>query len=235
MILHANSDYATTMDLVLAMDLKGGLVVHGKKGDRAGYRPLTWGISPVADPIGYLEVMQPRYLYIADLDRIAGTGSHDPIILSCAGMVERCYVDRGSRSPDDSLEGAHIVNVVGTETAGDLVQYRGGMISIDIRDGLVLPEGRAPEEVLSGAAGLLFDCCLIMNISGVGTGRLLSTSLLKRMRNASGKKLFYGGGVRNGHDLDRLARAGFDGAIVATGVHKGSIPHTSVREGYWCS
>ena len=55
------------------------------------------------------------------------------------------------------------------------------------------------------------------------------------MRNAYGKKLFYGGGVRNGHDLDRLARAGFDGAIVATGVHKGSIPLESLREGYWCS
>ena len=129
MILHTNSDYATTMDLVLAMDLKNGFVVHGKKGDRASYRPLTWGLSPVADPIRYLEVMQPRYLYIADLDRIAGTGSHDPIILSCAGMVERCYIDRGTRSPDDSLEGVHIVNVVGTETAGDLLQYTGDALA----------------------------------------------------------------------------------------------------------
>ena len=142
MILYANSDYAYTMDLVLAMDLKEGSVVHGKRGDRAKYRPLTWGISPTADPAGYLAVMQPRFLYIADLDRIAGTGSHDAAIASCARRVECCYVDRGCRSPDDLLTGAHIVNVVGTETAGDLSRYRGGMLSLDVRDGLVLPKKR---------------------------------------------------------------------------------------------
>jgi len=235
MILYANSDYATSMDLILAMDLKGGFVVHGKKGNRASYRPLTWGIAPVAEPIGYLAVMQPRYLYIADLDRISGTGSHDSVIPSCAGMVERCYVDRGCRSPDDILKGAHIINVVGTETAGDLWKYRGGMLSVDIRDGLVIPGGRTPVEVLSEAADLPFDCCLVLNITGVGTGKTLSFSLIEAIREAYRKRLMYGGGVHGGRDLDRLASAGFDGAIVATAVHKGTIPLESIREGSWCS
>ena len=223
------------MDLVLAMDLKDGFVVHGKRGDRARYRPLAWGISPSADPEGYLMAMQPRFLYIADLDRIAGTGSHDSVIAPCAGMVERCYVDRGCRSPDDVLAGAHIVNVIGTETAGDLSLYRGGMLSIDVRDGCVIPGKRNPVEVLSWAEDLPFDCCVVLNISAVGTEEGLSPSVLDDIRRAYRKKLFYGGGIRDTGDLDSLASAGFDGAIVATAVHTKAIPLESIRRGSWCS
>jgi len=223
------------MDLVLAMDLKGGFVVHGKKGERDQYHPLTWGISPTADPEGYLMAMQPRFLYIADLDRIAGTGSHDPVISSCARRVERCYVDRGCRSPDDVLSGEHIVNVVGTETAGDLSRYRQGMLSIDVRDGLVIPGKQEPEKVLREAEDLPFDCCLVLNISAVGTGEGLSPSVLGGLRRAYRKRLFYGGGIRDTGDLDRLASAGFDGAIVATAVHTRAIPHEHIRSGCWCS
>jgi phosphoribosylformimino-5-aminoimidazole carboxamide ribotide isomerase len=223
------------MDLVLAMDLKGGFVVHGKKGERESYRPLTWGISPTADPEGYLMAMQPRFLYIADLDRISGTGSHDSWIRSCALEVERCYVDRGCRSPDDILTGEHIVNIVGTETAGDLSGYREGMLSIDVRDGFVIPGKRNPVDVLHDAEDLPFDCCLVLNISAVGTEEGLSPPLLSDLRKAYRKKLFYGGGIRDTVDLDSLASAGFDGAVVATAVHKGSIPQELIRRGYWCS
>lgn len=223
------------MDLVLAMDLKGGVVVHGRKGDRAEYRPLTWGISPTADPEGYIRVMQPRFLYIADLDRISGAGSHDRAIATCAMMVERCYVDRGCRFPDDILAGENIVNIIGTETAGDLSAYRHGMLSIDIREGLVIPGGRRPEDVLAEAEALPFDCCLVLNISAVGTGEGLSPHTLSELRNAYRNTLFYGGGIRDTGDLSLLDSAGFDGAIVTTAVHEKAIPHELIRKGCWCS
>lgn len=223
------------MDLVLAMDLKGGVVVHGKRGERESYRPLTWGLSPTADPEGYVRVMNPRYLYIADLDRIAGTGSHDASIHACARHVERCYVDRGCRSPSDTLAGERIVNIAGTETAGDLRRYTGGMLSIDIKDGRVIPGGEMPIDVLSRAEELPFEYCLVLDISAVGTGAGLSRSSLCTMRDACGKRLFFGGGIRDTGDLDRLASAGFDGAVLATAVHTGAIPPGVVRRGSWCS
>jgi len=40
------------MELVLAMDLRRNLVVHGKSGLRATYKPLDWGLSPTAEPVG---------------------------------------------------------------------------------------------------------------------------------------------------------------------------------------
>ena len=115
------------MELVLAMDLKGGLVVHGKSGQRAGYKPLDWGCSPTAEPIGIVKAIAPKNIYIADLDRIGRTGAHDRIIRECAQLVSTCYADRGCRSPDDFLTGYHITNIVGTETGGeDLSEYSGG-------------------------------------------------------------------------------------------------------------
>ena len=62
------------MELVLAMDLRRNLVVHGKSGLRATYKPLDWGASPTAEPLGYVRALAPKFLYIADLDRIECTG-----------------------------------------------------------------------------------------------------------------------------------------------------------------
>jgi len=220
------------MELVLAMDLKEGLVVHGKRGERASYRPLTWGLSHTAEPQAYLEVLHPRYLYIADLDRISGSGSHDQQILACARKVERCYVDRGCRSPPDLLQAGNVVNVIGTETAGDLSRYEGGMLSLDIREGRVIPGNRKPLDVLREAEHLAFDTCLILDIGAVGTEAGLSPATLGMFRDACSKRIFYGGGIRDMRDLANLASAGFDGAVLATAVHNGAVPAALLTEGH---
>ena len=223
------------MDLVLAMDLKGGLVVHGKRGERSTYRPLTWGLSPTAEPVAYLSIMRPRSLYIADLDRITGGGSHDQEIFSCARMVSTCYVDRGCSSPEDYLEGENIMNVVGTETAGeDLTRYPSSILSLDIRNGRVIPGNRMPSQVLREVEDLSFHGYLILNLGAVGTRKGLQSAELSLFRAATAKPLLFGGGIAGAPDLDLLASAGFDGAVVATAVHTGQIPIDTVRRGVWC-
>lgn len=223
------------MDLILAMDLKGGLVVHGKRGKRDTYRPLTWGLSPSADPVPYLSVMRPHALYIADLDRITGQGSHDQEISSCARMVSTCYVDRGCRSPGDCLSGENIMNVIGTETAGeDLTRYPPGILSLDIRNGRVIPSGRMPSMFITEADHLPFQGYLVLNLGSVGTGEGLPLADLSALRTATAKYLLFGGGISGARDLDHLASAGFDGAVVATAVHRGLIPLDAVRRGVWC-
>jgi len=222
------------MDLVLAMDLKSGQVVHGMKGERQSYRPLDWGLSPTADPQGYIGSLKPRFLYVADLDRIAGTGDHTREILACASMVERCYVDRGARSPDDFLQATHLANVVGTETAGDdLSGYPSGYLSIDIRDGKVVPGGEDPASILHKAGKWSFEGCILLHISAVGTGTGVPVRNLEEMRSAYEKTLIYGGGIAGPDDLALLQNAGFDGAIVATAVHRGHIALESIRRGEW--
>jgi phosphoribosylformimino-5-aminoimidazole carboxamide ribotide isomerase len=222
------------MELVLAMDLRQNLVVHGKSGERAGYKPLDWGASPTAEPLGFVSAVRPKYLYIADLDRILGTGSHDAIIRQCAQDVARCYVDRGCRAPDDLLSGERITNIVGTETGGsDLSQYHGGFLSIDIKGGKAIPSGRDPVDLLAAAGNWDFEGCIILNISAVGTESGISLQLLQKMRGAYAGQLFYGGGVASPADLDRLSSAGFDGAIIATALHHKSVPIEWIRRGTW--
>ncbi|WP_422189667.1 HisA/HisF-related TIM barrel protein [Methanoregula sp.] len=226
------------MELVLAMDLRRNMVVHGKSGLRATYKPLDWGLSPTAEPVGFVKAIAPKYIYIADLDRIEGTGSHDAMVRSCAGFVECCYVDRGTRSPSDYLSGPHIKNIVGTETGGaDLSRYQGGYLSVDVKDGKVIPSGDSPVAVLRAARKWNFEGCIILNLGFVGTENGLGSGsgTLETWRSAYDCRLFYGGGVASVADLETIKDAGFDGAIIATALHKGAVPAEWIRRGCCCS
>jgi phosphoribosylformimino-5-aminoimidazole carboxamide ribotide isomerase len=223
------------MELVLAMDLKAGLVVHGERGDRVNYRPLTWGASPVADPEGFICHIRPRSIYIADLDRITGAGSHDDIIARCNKLVSHCYADRGCRDPGDLLTLDHFENVIGTETAGeDLTRYKSGYLSIDMKKGRVIPSGRNPEEYIRSVNDLRFDGCILLDISGVGTSKGLDRVRPGNLREAYLGKLLWGGGVASVEDLELLADSGFDGAIIATALHNNTIPVEMIRRGTFC-
>jgi phosphoribosylformimino-5-aminoimidazole carboxamide ribotide isomerase len=223
------------MELVLAMDLRRNMVVHGKSGLRTTYKPLDWGCSPTAEPLGYVQALAPKYLYIADLDRIEGTGSHDAIIEKCADEVDCCYVDRGCTSPGDMLEGRTVVNIVGTETGGsDLSQYPCGFLSLDVKEGKVIPSGADPVQLLGAAQHWKFSGIIILNIGAVGTERGIDPYPLERWRAAYDGRLFYGGGVATIRDLETISRAGFDGTIISTALHRGAVPLEWIRRGCCC-
>ena len=223
------------MELVLAMDLRQNLVVHGKSGMRENYKPLDWGLSPTAEPLGYLAAILPKNLYIADLDRIEGTGSHDAIVRQCAEKVSRCYVDRGCSAPYDMLTGKTIKNIIGTETGGAaLFRYFGGYLSIDVKEGRVIPSGKTTEEFLADARDWHFDGIIILNIGSVGTESGIDAEELALQRAAYGGRLLYGGGVATVSDLKTINAAGFDGAIIATALHRGQIPVEWIRRGTCC-
>ncbi len=223
------------MDLILALDLMNGSVVHGSKGRRSAYRPLTWGIASSAEPAAYVRELKPRYLYIADLDRIEGVGSHDAAILDCCHMVDRCLVDRGSRSPGEAWCAENVIPVIGTETAGDdLMAYEGGFLSVDIMDGKAIPRGEEPLRILALAEEGQFEGCIILSLSSVGTESGIPSLPLEEMRAIFSRTLLFGGGVASLDDLRLLAGIGFDGAIVATAVHRGAIPLEMIRRGRLC-
>jgi phosphoribosylformimino-5-aminoimidazole carboxamide ribotide isomerase len=222
------------MELILAVDLKDGLVVHGKSGRRDQYAPLTWGPAPTAEPVGFVSALRPAYLYIADLNRIEGRGEHDLVVKACAPLVKHCYLDRGCRGPKDYLKYPGVSTIVGTETGGaDLSRYHGGYLSLDIRDGGVLPTMADPVSFLASSGDYDFDGYILLDIGAVGTETGLDPDRLARYRGACNGRLIYGGGVKGEQDLDALQSAGFDGAIVATAVHRGIIPIDAIWRGQW--
>jgi phosphoribosylformimino-5-aminoimidazole carboxamide ribotide isomerase len=127
------------------------------------------------------------------------------------------------------------VNVIGTETGGsDLSIYDEGLLSIDIKDGKVIPCNRDPVEVLESARHWDFDGCIMLNVSAVGTLGGIDRHLLKKMRKTYDLPLYYGGGVATSDDLESISSAGFDGAIISTALHKGIIHIEWIRRGEYC-
>ena len=70
----------------------------------------------------------------------------------------------------------------------------------------------------------------MINLGSVGTERGLP-AYLAEMRSAYEGTLFYGGGLASEADLAAVHREGYDGALVATAVHRGAISLDTVKQG----
>lgn len=67
------------MQVIPVIDVKGGLAVAARRGDRARYAPLESPLAESADPVavatGLRRLFPFRTLYVADLDGIEGRGA----------------------------------------------------------------------------------------------------------------------------------------------------------------
>ena len=79
------------MDVIPVIDVRHGVAVHARQGQRAAYRPLETplarGTDPVAVARGFLSLFPFRTMYVADLDGIEGRGRNAelPRQLAAAG------------------------------------------------------------------------------------------------------------------------------------------------------
>ncbi len=222
------------MDILLAIDIMGGFVVQGQSGNRESYRPLDWGLVPDATPAAYTTAMKPVYGYVADLDGVEQTGhDNEEGVRACCHILKKSYVNRGHRAYTVSEEDrqAGIFPVISTETGGNkLAAYHGGALTVDLKADRIYPTGEAPATFLKNANAWDYDVCIVINLGSVGTERGLP-DYLAEMRSAYEGTLFYGGGLASVADLDQVAEEGYDGALVATAVHRGAIPLESVQRG----
>ena len=106
--------------------------------------------------------------------------------------------------------------------------------SVVVKDKKAIPGGRDPLEILKETADLDFEGRIILNLSSVGSEDSMGGLDIERLREACDSQLFYGGGVTGMEDLYRLKDAGYDGAIIATAVHKETVPLDIVKKGYLC-
>lgn len=93
--------------------------------------------------------------------------------------------------------------------------------------------GESPSAPLSTAGGRLarqaLECgvrsLIVLDLSGVGEARGVPTlALCAALRaHAPGVEIITGGGIRGAADLEQLARAGADAALVASALHDGAL------------
>jgi phosphoribosylformimino-5-aminoimidazole carboxamide ribotide isomerase len=233
------------MRIIPVIDLRAGEAVQGTGGDRARYAPVESALtSSLGDALAlaqaYVTVLGTSELYVADLDAIEGGaaqyGMHQRL-----SRIARSWIDAGLRSERDACAvidaGADRV-VVGRETLPDLevlhaIVARLGAervaFSLDLRDGAPLARAEplramTPRELARRAVDAGVETVIVLDLARVGGLGGADETMLGELRAAlPGVELVAGGGVRDQTDLDRLAVAGADGALVATALHRGAI------------
>jgi phosphoribosylformimino-5-aminoimidazole carboxamide ribotide isomerase len=229
-----------TMRIVPVLDLKGGIVVHARRGRRDEYAPLRSplvdGCEPVAVARALCAVCRTTTLYVADLDALSGEPVNETVLAALATEAEP-WVDAGATTPEGTaaLHRAGVArNVIGTESLGSgaAVNPSGTppvVLSIDLRDGRLIsadPElaGRDPAAAASLARDLSVRELLVIDLARVGSGSGPPLDAVADLAAAlPGVAIYAGGGVRDHEDLRALESAGATGALVATALHEGRL------------
>jgi phosphoribosylformimino-5-aminoimidazole carboxamide ribotide isomerase len=225
-----------SMRIVPVLDLKGGVVVHARRGRRAEYAPLrsplVEGCEPVAVARALCAACRTRTLYVADLDALAGAPVNEAVLSALAEVAEP-WVDAGATTADRAaaLGRAGVArNVVGTESLGPDAKIDPPVVlSVDLRDGrLISPDpelaGGGPSAALPLARKLGVRELLVIDLARVGAGTGPPLNAVEELAGALPAVAVYaGGGVRDDADLRALESAGAAGALVATALHEGRL------------
>ncbi|MEI8003713.1 MAG: HisA/HisF-related TIM barrel protein, partial [Methanothrix sp.] len=107
------------MRCIFVLDILNGAVVHAVRGERSRYEPIAnfSRIVSTSEPLGILQKLHPREVYVADLDLLTGRGDNLAVIKKIS-TVTRTMADIGiSKAEDLDRLPASVSAVLGTETA----------------------------------------------------------------------------------------------------------------------
>ncbi|HEY0776749.1 MAG TPA: HisA/HisF-related TIM barrel protein [Gemmatirosa sp.] len=247
------------MRLIGVLDLRSGRAVHARRGVRAAYAPVAdaAGTCIDGDPLAlartYRDVLGVRELYAADLDAIQGRPPQQALAgeLAALGMplwLDAGVTDAGTAQAARATGAVHVVvgleTLRGPDTLPEVCAAVGAetvAFSLDLRAGVPMlapsfaarlaPEVATPIALAGWAAACGVGAILVLDLARVGSGDGVDLALVREVRHAApGVRLLAGGGVRGPDDLERLADAGCDGALVASALHDGRIGRQHVAE-----
>lgn len=229
--------------IIFVLDVLDGRVVHAVRGERDRYQPIHKfsKICDTSDPLEIVGALRPREVYIADLNRLQGTGDNFEVIRRISRLCSS-MVDLGATSLQDVKNGLNIAStiVLGTETStlaliGEAASHFPDSInvSIDIKNGTVLTRDEKLNLDLLDLIAILnkyqIRDLILLELSRVGTESGIDKEFLKRAVINSDHDLLLGGGIRGLGDLKLLEGLGIKGVLVATSIHKGKIPIGMIR------
>jgi phosphoribosylformimino-5-aminoimidazole carboxamide ribotide isomerase len=222
------------VQIIPVIDLKDGLVVRARAGDRDAYRPIETPLSNSPDPlavtVGLLAIHPFPALYVADLDAIMGRGDNRAALARLKARFPglTLWIDNGAATPDEAeavLADPRDHLVLGSESQVDATlvgRYAGHdrvVLSLDYRG-----------DAIQGPSALFADSTLwprrviTMTLARVGGGGGPDLDRLMAVRlAAAGRAVYAAGGVRGGGDLAVLKELGIAGALVATSLHDGRL------------
>lgn len=236
------------MRVIPVLDVRGGIAVRARRGDRARYRPLESRLAPGAAgdapriAAAYRTVMGLDTLYVADLDAIGGGAVQSAAIgMLAAGACT--WVDAGI---DDVARALRVAGlgaarvIVGLETLASRAALRAIVHALGgerVAFSVDLYEGRAraadvglaaltPAALARLAADEGAGTVIVLDLSRVGTCSGVDhrlAELLVRGRGADSVELVMGGGITGAGEIRALAATGVDGVLVASALHDGRM------------
>ena len=222
------------MTVIPVLDLKNGIVVHAKKGNREQYKPLSSKLTSSVDPKIIFSIFTQRFqfktIYIADLDAISGQGNHTAIIktLLQSSPNSVIWLDSGYHflESDKSLQ-KRCVPIIGTEMNFTIERYINIknnfptlILSLDFNENKLLGD-----KTILDQPELWPNNVIIMDLDKVGSEQGLNIQRIKRIQSKlqTGQQLFVAGGIKQQSDLEQLESLQVAGVLISTAIHKGKL------------
>lgn len=239
------------MQVIPVLDVRKGSAVHAVRGVRAEYRPVNSVLVEGADPTRLARALRALVghdvLYLADLDAIEGDTANHGLVRALEGEGFRVWVDAGVNSVSDALAlrragAARVIlgseSIPGCAFIGRAISALGADgvgLSLDLDRGVprLSDEGRAGWEGWEGSPlgmarlayreGMRLFLSLEFQCMGTSSGLAdwaepLLTGLVPECPEAA---CFFGGGLSDVRELERLSRAGAAGVLAGTVLHAG--------------
>ena len=222
--------------IIPVLDIKDGIAVSGKSGNRETYKPLQTVFHPSSDPLEIARALSDAgatQLYIADLDAIEGTDSN----LDMVGEINQIIpvmLDCGASDLYSVMEALQFADrvIVATETLKKLedlheifcrVNREQIIISIDVLHNKVLSKHMELDfNILRESLEKLKPSHIILlDISKVGTEKGINWKLMDEFAGLE-LSIILGGGI-TGEDMSQLDKKCVDKVLVGTALHQGQI------------
>ncbi len=227
------------MKIIPVIDLKDGVVVHARQGNREHYQPINTDLCKSPDIVHVIEAFLDVYafdtFYIADLNAITHQGDHRDLIADVLTRFPRItfWTDKGYQKYDEGTQlSGNVLPVLGSEsyrneTIPEIKAYKNNFIlSLDYSNSTSL-----------GAESLFSDRTywpeniIIMTLERVGSNNGPDLDKLTEFcRRHPDKNFIAAGGVRNIQDCELLNKAGIHQALVASALHSRIIKSEDIAK-----
>ncbi len=219
-----------SVKVIPVIDLKNGVVVHAKYGERENYQPIKSVLTTKADIYsvleGFLKLHAFDTFYIADLDAITEQGNQNDLIEQVLNDFSKItfWVDAGYQKTRNFLP--NYLPVLGSECFTDDNFFE--LAHFQKRFVLSLDFGKNGEKL--GAQKFFTQTevwsenVIVMTLNRVGSSNGVALDLLEEFKQNYPKTNFIAaGGVQNKQDLMQLQKVGIRNVLAASALHSGVL------------